>query len=155
MKRTAAWLLVLVLLMGLCACTNTNQPNQTEAPTTSANPTDPTQTDPIEPTAGLWEGFEIITIAKALELCGEAGNITTDRYYIRGTVVSIDNANYGAMTIQDETGTISVYGTYSEDGYAQMDKKPYKGDVYCCTASCRTTTAPRRSRTLASLTLLR
>lgn len=130
MKRTAAWLLVLVLLLGLCACTNTNQPTQTEAPTT-ANPTNPTEANPTEPTADKWAEYEIITIAKALELCGEPGNLTTDRYYIRGTIVSIDNANYGKMTIQDETGTIAVYGTYSADGsinYAEMEQKPYKGD---------------------------
>ena len=75
--------------------------------------------------------YEVITIAEALELCGESGNVTTERYYIRGTIVSIDNANYGAMTIQDATGTISVYGTYNEDGsinYSDMAEKPFKGD---------------------------
>ena len=75
--------------------------------------------------------YDVITIAKALELCGAEGNVTEERYYIRGTIVSIDNANYGAMTIQDETGTISVYGTYSEDGsinYSAMTEKPFKGD---------------------------
>ncbi len=75
---------------------------------------------------------DIITIAKALELCGEPGNLTEERYYIRGTIVSIDNPAYGAMTIKDETGTISVYGTYSEDGsisYGDMDVKPYKNDI--------------------------
>ena len=79
-----------------------------------------------------WEDqFDIVTIAQALELCGEPGNLTTERYYLCGTIVSIDNASFGAMTIQDETGTISVYGTYSSDGeinYSAMDEKPYKGD---------------------------
>lgn len=77
------------------------------------------------------EKYPVITIAQALELCGEPGNITAERYYIRGTILSIDNATYGAMTIQDATGTISVYGTYSSDGsvnYSQMTEKPYKGD---------------------------
>ena len=104
MKRTAAWLLVLVLLMGLCACTNTNQPAQTEAPTT-ANPTNPTEANPTEPTADKWAEYEIITIAKALELCGEPGNLTTDRYYIRGTIVSIDtawSADYKNITVNME-----------------------------------------------------
>ncbi len=76
--------------------------------------------------------YDIITIAEALELCGEPGNLTTERYYIRGTVVSIDNPAYGAMTIKDETGTISVYGTYSSDGaisYGEMQDKPYKNDI--------------------------
>ena len=74
---------------------------------------------------------KVITIAEALELCGESGNVTTDRYLVRGTVKNITNPTYGAMVIYDETGEISVYGTYSEDGsigYADMTDKPVKGD---------------------------
>ncbi len=76
--------------------------------------------------------YDIITIAEALELCGEVGNLTTERYYLRGVILSVDNPQYGAMTIKDETGSISVYGTYSADGsigYADMADKPYKGDT--------------------------
>lgn len=86
-------------------------------------------------TGGSNEGedeYEIITVAKALELCGEPGNITTERYYIRVVIDNVLNANYGEMTVSDETGTIYVYGAYSEDGslsYAQMEDKPYKGDT--------------------------
>ena len=36
--------------------------------------------------------YDCITVAKALELCGEPGNITTERYYIKATIVSIENA---------------------------------------------------------------
>ena len=75
--------------------------------------------------------YETITIAEALELCGEPGNITTERYYIRATIKTISNAAYGQMIIQDETGEIEVYGTYSADGeinYSAMDEKPVKGD---------------------------
>ena len=77
------------------------------------------------------EKYDVITIAKALELRGEPGNITEERYYIRGIIVSVDNAQYGAMTVKDDTGEISVYGTYSSDGsinYSAMTDKPYKGD---------------------------
>ena len=81
--------------------------------------------------SGATEEYETITIAQALELCGESGNITSERYYIRATVQSITNSQYGSMIIADETGTISVYGTYSADGsipYGEMAEKPYKGD---------------------------
>ncbi|MCD7755069.1 MAG: hypothetical protein LUJ09_01840 [Firmicutes bacterium] len=136
MKRFAVLLLAILMLTSvLFACSG-----ETEDTTPSTtNPTEastaPTETDP-EPTETEPE-IEVITIAEALELCGEEGNVTEDRYYIRGTVDSIDNANYGAMTISDETGTISVYGTYSSDGsinYSDMDERPYKGDevlLYC------------------------
>ncbi len=69
--------------------------------------------------------YDVISIERALELCGEPGNITTERYYIRGTIESITNPTYGAMIITDGTHSISVYNTA---GYADMADKPYKGD---------------------------
>ena len=78
-----------------------------------------------------------LTIAEALNLCGEPGNLTTERYYIRGTVKTVTNPTYGAMVIYDETGEISVYNTSSADGsvaYPDMESKPVKGDevlLYC------------------------
>ena len=129
MKKLIALLLAAVLVLGLCACVA--EPAPTTAPTTPSTPTDPTD-PPVPPEELPWEEqYEIITIAEALELCGEEGNLTTERYYLVGTVVTIKNANYGQMTIQDETGTIDVYGTYSADGsigYSEMTEKPYKGD---------------------------
>ena len=106
---------------------NTTEPEtSTEENTTEPETsTEENTTEPDEPE------IQVITIAQALELCGEEGNITTERYYIRATIVSITNAAYGAMVIADETGEISVYGTYSADGeinYSAMDDKPYRGD---------------------------
>lgn len=78
------------------------------------------------------ETIDYITVEEALELCGESGNVTTDRYYILGTVDSISNQAYGSMTVSDETGSISVYGTYSSDGSLQfslMSSVPKKGDT--------------------------
>lgn len=72
-----------------------------------------------------WSEYQTITIAQALELCGEPGNVTTESYYIRAIVVSVTNPEYGAMVIEDETGSISVYNTA---GYKDMAEKPYKGD---------------------------
>ena len=170
MKRFAALLLALVMVLTLCACAgkdtgkdddNVKPSDSTTVPTSPSNPTDPSDPsdpsdpgdpgdpsdpsdpsdptdpsvpdDPIVPPEELpWEEqYEIITIAQALELCGEEGNLTTERYYLVGTIVTIKNSNYGQMTIQDETGSIDVYGTYSADGsigYNQMEEKPYKGD---------------------------
>ena len=125
----------------------TTEEPTTEEPTTEDVTTEPGEdssepdedtSEPDEDTTEPGEDeIKIITIAQALELCGEDGNVTEERYYIRATIVSITNAAYGEMIIADETGEISVYGTYSEDGsinYSQMEDKPYKGDevlLYC------------------------
>ena len=78
------------------------------------------------------ETYDVISFERALELCGEPGNLTTERYYIIGTIKTITNAQYGAMVITDGINTISVYGTYSADGsigYAEFDEKPFKDDI--------------------------
>ena len=75
--------------------------------------------------------YETINVAKALELCGQPGTITTERYYVRATVSSIKNGAYGEMYLVDETGEIYVYGTYSHDGalkFPEIGDTPVKGD---------------------------
>ena len=75
--------------------------------------------------------YNTVTVAEALELCGEPGNITTERYYVRATVSSIKNGAYGEMYLVDETGEIYVYGTYSNNGeltFPQIKETPVKGD---------------------------
>ena len=124
----------------------TTEDATTDAPTTEDVTTAPEEetTEPEtettteeETTAPEEDEIKVITIAEALELCGEEGNITEERYYIRATVKTIVNANYGQMIITDATGEISVYGTYSADGelyYNQLEDRPYRGDevlLYC------------------------
>ncbi len=94
---------------------------------------------PVDPPVVKPEDGAEITIAQAIAIALAQGeDATTERYIIKGTIASIDNAQYGAMTITDGTDTIAVYGTYSSDGsigYADMTDKPYKGDsvVLSCT----------------------
>lgn len=130
MKKLLCVCLVLVLILGVLAgCSEANNPD-----TPNNTPSGGEQTVPDD---SKKDDYPVITIAEALELCGESGNVTSERYYIRATVESVTNAQYGAMVIKDNTGTISVYGTYSEDGsigYSEMQDKPYKGDevlLYC------------------------
>ncbi len=148
-KHLLPVLLCALLCLGtMVACTGETDPAGTDTTTDTVTEDGTTpETDPATEgesdgetdasTEGETEGetdaqYNVITIAEALELCGEPGNLTEERYYIRGTIVSVSNPQYGAMTIQDETGSIAVYGTYSADGsigYADMEEKPYKGDI--------------------------
>lgn len=89
----------------------------------------------VTPSAGtgLAEGYQVITVEQALAIARVQENgATAERYYICATVDTVTKAKYGAMVISDATGSISVYGTYSEDGsigYAAMADKPTKGDT--------------------------
>lgn len=131
MKRILTLLLVLALCLScLAACAN--DPEPTTPPTTGV-PTTGTPTTPTTEPESVWADYEIITIAKALELCEQFAEAPSEeRYYISGTIVEVQNSQYGQLLIKDDTGSITVYGSYSADGsqrYDQMDKKPAVGDV--------------------------
>ena len=124
---------------------NTTEPEENDTETTGETETTGTTettetTDTTETTGGTEVDppeYDVISIAKALELCGEPGNVTTERYYIRATIKTVTDSTYGKMIITDGTGEIEVYGTYSADGelrYCDLAEKPYKGDevlLYC------------------------
>lgn len=138
LSKILALLLALVVMLSLVACVPLfNEEDPTTDGTTESSaesgdtdePTDEPTDDGENPDGG--EEIKVITVAEALELCGEPGNITTDRYYIRGIIKTISNPEYGEMVIYDSTGEIYVYGTYNADGslrYSELDEKPYKGD---------------------------
>ena len=98
---------------------------------TTATPPQPEETT-TEGNTEVIEPGSVVTIAQALELCGQPGNVTTDRYLIRATIKSISNSQYGSMVITDATGEIAVYGTYGgENGeiyFNNLDPMPNKGD---------------------------
>ncbi len=130
--RMSKTLLALVLVLVVCMTAACSGEEATPTPTPTTAPTEaPTATPTTAPTTAPEEEIKVITIAEALELCGESGNITTERYYIRGTVEKMINATYGNMVVADETGSITVYGTYSADGslkYSEMTDKAFEGD---------------------------
>ena len=122
MRKHLALFLALVLALGCFAgCVETENASDANTPS-SDTPSSGTSSSgaPADPTPAT------ISIEKALELCGdEAGYVCPDQYYIRGTVASVKNLQYGQMEITDGTYSISVYGI---TGYSEMADKPYKGD---------------------------
>ncbi len=134
MKKAISLLLLVAMLVSLFAGCSSEPENPTtdslsngsttQTPTTEA-PTDPPPTDP-------WAEYDCITIAEALTLCEQFVEApSADRYYIRATVVEVQKEQYGQLLIQDKTGSIMVYGSYSADGsvrYDAMDSKPVAGD---------------------------
>ncbi len=129
--RPIALLIACLTLFSFAACdTANNEKEPTENPTSA--PTSAPTEEPTQAESEKNDEYQTITVAKALELCGEQpGNATTERYYIRATVKTVSNPQYGEMTVYDETGEIYVYGTYSADGskkFSELDEVPQKGD---------------------------
>ena len=150
-KRIVAFMLILVMALSAfasCAPEETpevsTEPNNTSAPEISGNET---EASPEETTAEVTEEattapeetttepkveYPTITIAEALALCEQfVETPSTERYYIRGIVKELQSETYGQMIIEDSTGSIMVYGTYSADGslrYDAMAQKPVVGD---------------------------
>ena len=137
MKKRIALVLCIVMLTSLFAgCDVSIDSILSMLPGFSnSQPTEPTETLPTEtPTEPVdpWAEYECITIAEALVLCEQfVATPSAERYYIRATVKSIDNDQFGQMTIEDATGSMMVYGTSNADGsvrYDKMTEKPVAGD---------------------------
>ena len=139
--------------------TDPTDPADPTDPTNPADPTDPSNptnpTEPSNPTNPTEPEIVITKIADILKMNIAENVTTTERYYIEATVESISNATYGQMIINDGTGSISVYGTYSADGsigYAQMTDKPYKGDkvlLHCTIQNYKGTLEVKNARLIS------
>lgn len=92
--------------------------------------------------AGVNQNINVLQMTEKVELpitscaevnAGESGK----RYRVKGTVTSIANTQYGNMYIQDETGTVYVYGTlyqgkekeFSKLGIAEGDLVTVEGPL--------------------------
>ena len=135
MKKLTKILLALFAVCSLgfaaAACDTADNGNSNSNSNSVSESVSDSESNSESDSSGAETQYETITIAQAMELCGEPGNKTTERYYIRAIVKSITNPQYGQMVIEDETGTMSVYGTYSADGsltFMQLEERPVKGD---------------------------
>lgn len=138
MKKNRKFLSLFLSVLSCATLVSCGEGNKTSTPvTTPSTPSTPSapsskpSTDENNSSKNEDEK-KIYTIAELIAMMPSDGSVTTERYYVKATIKSIDNAVYGSMTIEDPTGTLSVYGTYSSDGakrYSKLDEKPVKGDT--------------------------
>lgn len=146
MKKNRKFLSLFLSVLSCATLVSCGEGNNTSAPSNTGTVTTPTTpSTPSTPSAPSSKPStdennssknedekKIYTIAELIAMMPSDGSVTTERYYVKAEIKSIDNADYGAMTIEDPTGTLSVYGTYSSDGakrYSELDEKPVKGDT--------------------------
>lgn len=86
----------------------------------------------IETESSIKDEFNCITIEEAISLATTAGeNGTSEKFYVYGKIIEVSNSVYGSMTIEDETGSLYVYGVYSKDEetrYDELEDRPVVGD---------------------------
>lgn len=119
MKKNRKFLSLFLSVLSCATLVSCGEGNKTSAPVTT-------------PSTKNEDERKIYTIAELIAMMPSDGSVTTERYYVRAKIKSIDDASYGAMTIENPTGTLSVYGTYGSDGvkrYSELDEKPVKGDT--------------------------
>lgn len=119
MKKNRKFLSLFLSVLSCATLVSCGEGNKTSAPVTT-------------PFTKNEDDRKIYTIAELIAMMPSDGSVTKERYYVRATIKSIDDAGFGAMTIEDSTGTLYVYGTYSSDGakrYSELDEKPVKGDT--------------------------
>lgn len=119
MKKNRKFLSLFLSVLSCATLVSCGEGNKTSAPVTT-------------PFTKKEDDRKIYTIAELIAMMPSDGSVTKERYYVRATIKSIDDAGFGAMTIEDSTGTLYVYGTYSSDGakrYSELDEKPVKGDT--------------------------
>lgn len=140
MKKNRKFLSLFLSVLSCATLVSCGEGNKTSAPSNTGNVTTPStpsapsskpSTDENNSSKNEDEK-KIYTIAELIAMMPSDGSPTKERYYVRATIKSIDDAGFGSMTIEDPTGTLSVYGTYSSDGakkYSELDEKPVKGDT--------------------------
>ena len=119
--------------------TQTESATESETQTESETETDNGETPDVE--------IPTITIAEALALCGEPGNITTERYYIKGIIKTVSNAEYGTMVslMQQERSRYTAPTVLTASFVTvSLTKSLTRAMRFFFIVSSRTTTAQRK-----------
>jgi hypothetical protein len=84
---------------------------------------------------GQRENIVLTSIPKILEIGAalDANYTTTEEYFVKGKIISVENTVYGNVTIEDEDGNqLYIYGLYDQSGmvrYDALSDAPTVGDT--------------------------
>ncbi|MBQ7830839.1 MAG: hypothetical protein IJ393_02050 [Clostridia bacterium] len=84
---------------------------------------------------GQPENIVLTSIPKILEIGAglDANYTTTEEYFVKGKIISVENTTYGNVTIEDEAGNrLYIYGLYDQSGMVRYDglsDPPMVGDT--------------------------
>ncbi|VEU79878.1 InlB B-repeat-containing protein [Haploplasma axanthum] len=87
---------------------------------------------PLKENTKIYANF-YISIKKLLEVGVELshGEVSEDKYMVKGKIKTINQMEYGNMIISDGNDEISVYGVYGSNNekYSELIQKPVVGDI--------------------------
>ena len=82
-----------------------------------------------DPYADFGKEYPCISVAEALEIAEDCTSVSVEKYYLVATITDIANLKKGEMTVNDETGSILLYGTTDADGATLTGSDIQVGDV--------------------------
>lgn len=94
MKKNRKFLSLFLSVLSCATLVSCGEGNNTSAPSNTG-----TVTTPTTPSTKNEDDRKIYTIAELIAMMPSDGSVTTERYYVRATIKSIDDAGFGSMTI--------------------------------------------------------
>ena len=127
---------VLVLPLTLVSCGDLNssptEPNVNDSSTEIEESTSQKESSSLVESTTPEENYQVVTIAEAIEIAKQSGNIATEAIYLlTATVDEMLNASYGEMNLSDETGTIYAFGVHgkNDEFFDKLSERPGEGDI--------------------------
>ena len=111
--KNKKFLLLLAMPLLLVGCGGTSSSGSSVTPSVSTTPvvSTSTSTDAFDPEEGAH-----LTVAQVKLLVPTNGDETTKKFYVTATIKEVTDKTNGHMVIEDETGEMEIYYSFSEDG---------------------------------------
>lgn len=100
--------------------------SSTQDSTSSSTSSSSSSSSSSSTSTGPVEG-DHLTIAEAIALIPNDYDETTEKFYVTAKITKIKNASEGSFVIEDETGEMEVYYSFSEDGQFRYSELADRG----------------------------